>query len=948
MPLPSTPQTPTFSIHNVLHERFAWVVGAAAAITLALMIPFLTMAPDVSASTEPSGPIFEARDRIDETFVSSVHPTGLILEHSSGDLLTVDALGSLLRAGETLRADPSIAPTLFEWFDVESQTQATGIVTIADLVDVELREAGIAGIQAATNTQVRTAGTAIIDRLGERSTLLGISSLSVRDDTGWTVPAVTTFVLSDNDALGFGNTSVNLGGDTDVEEYDRDVQEVFRIPGWQANGIAIDVNLTSQEQGAVAGPFIGFTILAVLILVGWTFRSYWVLATVSVGFLALIVWLKGISNLIGLKDDLVLSLIVPVAMISFGVDFAFHAIGRYREERADGKSATRAYLTGMTAVSGALVLALTSDATAFLANLTSGIDSINQFGLGAAIALASAYLLLGVVTPLVIARIEADVPVPATGRRTTAIRVFGSVGAAALTMASVLFAVFILPPVGAALTVVTAFAVLVVPWRVQRRKAGERVGDMPITAGQDRLAPVLGRFVASVSARRLIVLPVALAITVVAAVFALQVPAEFDVEDFFSADTDFVVGLDQLDRHVGDRGGEPAQLYVEADLTDPAVLARLDTAIASVRGLDTPALARTGSGEVEVDGGIFEVFEAAFDPGPMLDIVAGQTGVVVTDTNSDGIPDTADQISALINVATQIGVPFDADRLTLTPDDVGTLLNLDIATDGTDPLGATVFEMAVVDSRSQESVAEVRELLDPIAIGLTEDLDEGFAQVTGSALVREASLDATNRALQVSLPVALVMCLLIAAAFLRSIRYGVAAIVPILMVVAWLYAFMYFAGFAINLVTATIAAVSIGIGIDFAIHFIARFREELDRHGHRETAVRIAGEGTGVALVASAVSSAVGFGILAFAPMPLFASYGLLTALMIGLALVATLLVLPSLLVAITADRVAVPLLDGARNDDQRLEQGGGRGVHLGGKDELALGGAPGDFATSR
>ena len=64
-----------------------------------------------------------------------------------------------------------------------------------------------------------------------------------------------------------------------------------------------------------------------------------------------------------------------------------------------------------------------------------------------------------------------------------------------------------------------------------------------------------------------------------AAVFAVQVPAEFDVEDFFSSDTDFVVGLDQLDTHVGDRGGEPALLYVEGDLADPAALATVAAGI---------------------------------------------------------------------------------------------------------------------------------------------------------------------------------------------------------------------------------------------------------------------------------------------------------------------------------------------------------------------------------
>ncbi len=120
---------------------------------------------------------------------------------------------------------------------------------------------------------------------------------------------------------------------------------------------------------------------------------------------------------------------------------------------------------------------------------------------------------------------------------------------------------------------------------------------------------------------------------------------------------------------------------------------------------------------------------------------------------------------------------------------------------------------------------------------------------------------------------------------------------------SWLYAFVELAGYSINLVTATIAAVSVGIGIDFAIHFIARYREGLDRTGDRAAAVAATGVGTGLALVASAASSAVGFGLLALAPMPLFAAYGLLTALMILMAVTATLVVLPSVLVLITRDR---------------------------------------------
>ena len=61
-----------------------------------------------------------------------------------------------------------------------------------------------------------------------------------------------------------------------------------------------------------------------------------------------------------------------------------------------------------------------------------------------------------------------------------------------------------------------------------------------------------------------------------------------------------------------------------------------------------------------------------------------------------------------------------------------------------------------------------------------------------------------------------------------------------------------------------------------------------------------AGAGTGAALFASALSSIVGFAIMALAPMPMFATYGFLTAIMIVMALLATLAVLPGLLMLVT------------------------------------------------
>lgn len=871
------------------------VLALVGAVTAALAVPFLTLAPTQSASTEPSGPVFEARDLVAERFASQVIPIFFVVEDPEGNLLDRESLTTLLRSSEALRSDPELGPTLFEYFDPTTGSEVVGIATIADLVDASLPN----GIAESSEAEVRQVASDLIDRVGPDAPSLGLSALSEQGDDGlWTVPAISATVLADSEVLGFEAAAINLGGDTKGEEYAREVQAALRsVDAIDVYGVAIDVNLTSQEQGEVAGPFIGLTVLAVLLIVGAAFRSYWVLAVVGAGLGALIIWLKGISNLIGLEDDLVLSLIVPIAMISFGVDFAFHGIGRYREVRAEGVEPRAAFVGGLTAVSGALLLALTSDAAAFLANVSSGIESIVQFGLGAAIALAAAYLLLGLVSPLIVAVIESQVPVPRPGRLSVVRQIAASVAAASLYMGAVLLMVFVMPWAGVLILVLAITAAVVVPFLVARRRSGVRI---PAHRAEDRLAAPVGSAIAWMATRRRFILPAALVLSAVSAVVATGVRAEFDVEDFFSADTEFVVGLERLDVHVGDRGGEPAVIYVEGPLGSPTALAALADRIDDLRMLDSSYLARADSGVI-VTGGVFSIFEAVLDSDAALDLIESRTGIRVTDEDANGIPDTELQVEAVYSVTTEEGVPFDAERLALQPDDVRTRVAFD------ESGLATNFQIGLVNSRSQEAIVAARDALRPVVDGITADFGGSFVELTGGPFVRQESLDATSRALQVSLPIALALCVLIASVFLRSLRFGLVSVAPILMTVSWLYALMERAGYAINIVTATIGAVSIGIGIDFAIHFIARYREELPGTGEEIDAIRRAGEGTGSALVASAASSAIGFGILAFAPMPLFAAYGLLTAVMIGMALVATLAVLPGLLLLVTreGDRTA-------------------------------------------
>ncbi|MEM7275105.1 MAG: MMPL family transporter [Actinomycetota bacterium] len=907
----SNQQTAVSRLTGRLADRPGVVIAAVLVVTALLAIPFLAMQPTESASQEPTGEVFEARDRIEERFASSVFTTFTVVEDRDGDILRVEPLTELLTNAEALRSDADLRPTLFGYYDVDEDLDVLGLLTIADLIDARL-PGGLAG---ADDAAVKAVAAELIAERGVVE--LGLSAQTETGPDGPVSPATLIPVLSDDTVLGFGGAGVRLGTGTESETYSREVVDALRgdedrIQAW---GVAIDVNLTAEEEGQAAGPFIGFTIAAVLAIVGLTFRSYWVLAVTGGALATLIIWLNGITNLLGLKEDLILTLIVPIAMISFGVDFAFHSIGRYREQRSAGLRPRAAFGTGLAAVGGALVLALASDSAAFLSNTSAGIESIVQFGLGAAVALVAAFILLGVVTPLGIMMVEDKVgsPTPTRGRRIGA--VLGSIGAAQLAMASVLFSVFILPAVGLVLLAVYLLVAIVLPYRLARRADESTDGQLAAVNGAEGIGePTVGRGAAAVGAvvaglarRPIPVLAIVAAVTIGAGTLAVQVPTEFDVKDFFSAESDFVVGLDKLDEHGGEQAGEPADILIEADLTDPATVARIQGFVDEFEALDTERFARTDAGDLNLEGGLFQVIDEVWAQPAAQGAIAAITGVTLTDADGDGLPDDSAQLAAVLTTARSIGVPITEDRVALTADQVRSgvwLADDDQAVDG--PSSATRFSIGLPGSRQVENIVAARDELTPLVDSLEADLQaidaDAAVTVTGGPIARQESLDATSRALQVSLPIAVAICLLIAATFMRSLRLAVIVIIPILIVVAWLYAFMFVFGFAVNLVTATIGAVSIGIGIDFAIHFTERYREELERRGTAAAAVRAAGEGTGTALVASALSSIVGFAILALAPMPLFASYGFLTAVMIAMALVASLAVLPSMLVLTTRD----------------------------------------------
>ena len=218
-----------------------------------------------------------------------------------------------------------------------------------------------------------------------------------------------------------------------------------------------------------------------------------------------------------------------------------------------------------------------------------------------------------------------------------------------------------------------------------------------------------------------------------------------------------------------------------------------------------------------------------------------------------------------------------------------------------DDLTRVIFQ--IPGTRNQMIVNQTAKTIKPLLQSLETQPSISKARLTGSPFTREVQLSASTRTLYTSLPIAIVAATLLLMIAMRSVRYAVVTVIPIGLVVAWLYGIMNLAGFSLNFVTAMIGAISIGIGIDYSIHMTVRFREEFKRNFTRSAAIQKAARGTGTALLGSAASSIVGFTIMGFAPMPMFASYGQLTALMIFLAFISSIVVLPCLLMMITTEK---------------------------------------------
>jgi predicted RND superfamily exporter protein len=130
----------------------------------------------------------------------------------------------------------------------------------------------------------------------------------------------------------------------------------------------------------------------------------------------------------------------------------------------------------------------------------------------------------------------------------------------------------------------------------------------------------------------------------------------------------------------------------------------------------------------------------------------------------------------------------------------------------------------------------------------------------------------------------------------QGMSRGFVSWIPLMMVVVWVYGLMGFTGYQINSQTVTIGALSLGLGVDYAVHFSIRLEEEVEHNPFADPHhwVANASATTGRAMWMAALTTAGGFAVLNLSSLLPLRLFGQAFVVAIALALLSSLVILPA------------------------------------------------------
>ena len=667
-------------------------------------------------------------------------------------------------------------------------------------------------------------------------------------------PDAFTFLLSTDADLSAGTASRSIisidladgpspGELLAGEQAIADIAKGSEVPGrsfavlWDA----LVEQAIDEASGKNIGMIMSLALLLVIVVLIVIYQSIKDTIITLIALLMAITWVFGIGKILDFSFNPAITT-VPVLIIGLGIDYGIHYNMRYREEIRKGKKVREALIESGSTVGFAIMLATVTTLVGFLSNASSSVPSIQQFGILCAIGIVSSFFVMVTFFPAVKQlydgrREQRGLPIVKEKKDET--RGWGRSPMA-------------------------------------QRQPSEK--DPVCASGPSPLNSFVG--LGAVASRKpAIVLALLAIVTIAGAYQGLNLEARYDFRDFLPS------GIEETDTTnlLFDEftfSSESISIFVAGSVADPAVL--LAAAEAEQAALESQYAVL--SEQTYSPLSLSRSLSSPFSPQYNEEFSQWWSGTI--DADGDGMPDsgiTADTVLELY------------DRIyALAPESAARVLHWSE--------GAYDAMLLRIPVNSGSGILAKEVTADIVAASTPLENLEGSVLssvvVTGGPAVQNEILASINdsqiSSVLLTFLVALAILTALYYAIRKSIVLGAITLLPLVFVIIWTAGSMYVLGIPLNVVTVTIAAITVGLGIDYGIHVTQRFIEDVKTYPSVDCALCVAVHHTGSALFGSALTTILGFGLLSLSIIPPLSQFGKVTALSIAFAFLAAVFVLPT------------------------------------------------------
>ncbi len=333
----------------------------------------------------------DVNEKFSPTFGVDTGSTQLI--QRGENVLSRESLLRMLRSQERVSDHPELR--------VVSTSSAASVVATQLDPSASTPEERVDAVEHATAGEIDAAVRAAADRGG-------FTSLLSSDFNAGSAAASATIGVVTHEVPAGISQSAGQGGSSPLTAIQQRVDHSI-TPVSDGSITVFGSGIVSAEFSSVVGDSLLIVVPAALIfIVLFLTIAYRDLIDLLLGMTSLfmaIVWTFGFTGLVGIPFSQVL-ISVPPLLLAVGIDFGIHAVNRYREEQAAGASPSDGMRTATDQLLVAFFIVTGTTTIGFLANLTSALPPLREFGIVAGVGIVFTFLVFGIFLPA--AKVEID------------------------------------------------------------------------------------------------------------------------------------------------------------------------------------------------------------------------------------------------------------------------------------------------------------------------------------------------------------------------------------------------------------------------------------------------------------------------------------------------------------------------------------------------------------